>query len=84
MIYADEAIEAITAYKTVKNNMRAVSYEISMLAKTGSTTLLSAEKMLEMGEKYNKLTGALKLLDEEAHRLWTANEEFFATSGIQF
>lgn len=84
MIYADEAIEAITAYKTVKNNMRDIKFEISQLARTGSTTLLSTEKMLEMGEKYNKLAGALKMLDEEAHRLWTANEEFFATSGIQF
>lgn len=84
MIYADEAIEAITAYKTVKNNMRDIQREMSLLARPGSTTLLTTEKMLEMGEKYNKLAGALKLLDEEAHRLWTANEEFFATSGIQF
>ena len=84
MIYADEAIDAITAYKIVKNNMKDIQFEIAQLARKGSTTLLSTDTMLEMGERYNKLTGALRLLDEEAHRIWTANEEFFASSGIQF
>jgi archaellum component FlaC len=81
MIYADEAIDAITTYKTVKDNMKAVSYEISMLAKS---TLPSTEKMLEVGERYNQLKGALELLTNEADRIWHQHEDFFATSGITF
>lgn len=83
-MYADEAIDAITAYKTVKNNIRDIQQEISLLAKSGSTAILSTETMIGMGEKYNRLKGVLELLTNEADRIWHQHEDFFATSGIAF
>ena len=81
---AYEAIDAITAYKTVKNNIKDIQQEMELLAKSGSTALLSIDKMLEMGERYNHLKGALELLTNEADRIWHQHEDFFATSGITF
>ena len=84
MIHADKAIDAITAYKNVMNNIRDIQHEMSLLTRTGSSAPLSIEETLEMGERYNRLKGALEALTSEAGRIWCQYEDFLAASGVTF